>query len=221
MRLIGVDTPEMVQQNSQVDHFVKEATDYTRNYLQGKSVTLEFDPAQRTDIFGRMLAYIRLFDGTDFNLKLIHEGYAHAYLKFPHPRLEEYRAAELYARINNKGLWADEDKFTKSSETYWLNTGSNTLHNSSCRWYGNTKTGFYTKEPTGRDCRICGGAHHHEAIRKPADKPSTDDIIVYVTHTGSKFHRAGCRYLKKSSIPMKLSEAKRSYSPCSVCNPPK
>jgi hypothetical protein len=45
------------------------------------------------------------------------------------------------------------------------------------------------------------------------------DTIVYVTETGTKYHRAGCRYLWHSKIPMKLSEAKKHYSPCSVCNP--
>lgn len=45
------------------------------------------------------------------------------------------------------------------------------------------------------------------------------DTVVYVTKTGSKYHRAGCRYLK-SSISIKLSEAVSSYTPCSVCNPP-
>ena len=48
-----------------------------------------------------------------------------------------------------------------------------------------------------------------------------DDPIVYVTRTGGKYHSAGCRYLKKSSISMKLSEASKRYSPCSVCNPPR
>lgn len=47
-----------------------------------------------------------------------------------------------------------------------------------------------------------------------------EDQTVYVTKTGSKYHSAGCSYLKKSSIPMKLSEAVRSYSPCSRCKPP-
>lgn len=46
------------------------------------------------------------------------------------------------------------------------------------------------------------------------------DVTVYVTKTGQKYHRAGCSYLRKSSIPMKLSDAKRSYGPCSRCNPP-
>ena len=54
----------------------------------------------------------------------------------------------------------------------------------------------------------------------PAAYSSSDDQseTVYVTETGSKYHSAGCRYLKKSQIPMSLSEAKRQgYTACSVC----
>ena len=54
----------------------------------------------------------------------------------------------------------------------------------------------------------------------PAAYSSSDDQseTVYVTDTGSKYHSAGCRYLKKSQIPMSLSEAKRQgYTACSVC----
>lgn len=51
----------------------------------------------------------------------------------------------------------------------------------------------------------------------------TDQVetTVYVTKTGAKYHSAGCSYLRKSSIPMKLSEASQRYTPCSRCNPPK
>lgn len=50
-------------------------------------------------------------------------------------------------------------------------------------------------------------------------KPST--ITVYITKTGEKYHRAGCRYLSKSMIPIALESAKaRGYTPCSVCKPP-
>ena len=54
----------------------------------------------------------------------------------------------------------------------------------------------------------------------PAAYSSSDDQseTVYVTDTGSKYHSAGCRYLKKSQSPMSLSEAKRQgYTACSVC----
>jgi hypothetical protein len=45
---------------------------------------------------------------------------------------------------------------------------------------------------------------------------------VYITRTGSKYHRAGCRYLSHSAIPIRLSVAKaRGYTPCSVCDPPR
>lgn len=51
---------------------------------------------------------------------------------------------------------------------------------------------------------------------------SGGDITVYITRTGEKYHRDGCRYLSKSKIPISLAEAKaRGYEPCSVCNPPR
>lgn len=47
------------------------------------------------------------------------------------------------------------------------------------------------------------------------------ETTVYVTKTGSKYHRVDCRYLKKSKIETTLSAAKgQGYEPCSVCNPP-
>jgi hypothetical protein len=48
---------------------------------------------------------------------------------------------------------------------------------------------------------------------------NTIEEIVYITKTGSKYHRVGCRYLGKNQIPINLSDAKRTYAPCSVCNP--
>ena len=57
---------------------------------------------------------------------------------------------------------------------------------------------------------------------KAEEKSKTDEsnIIVYITKTGSKYHRSGCLYLSESSIPISLKEAKVRYGPCSVCNPP-
>ncbi len=44
---------------------------------------------------------------------------------------------------------------------------------------------------------------------------------VYITATGTKYHRDGCRYLEESKIAISLSEAKaQGYTPCKVCNPP-
>ena len=51
--------------------------------------------------------------------------------------------------------------------------------------------------------------------------PDQQQIRVYGTKTGSKYHRASCSYLNKSSIPMTLEEAKKKgLTPCSKCSPP-
>lgn len=51
---------------------------------------------------------------------------------------------------------------------------------------------------------------------------STENLTEYITRTGAKYHRAGCRYLSKSMIPISLQDAKaRGYEPCSVCKPPR
>lgn len=43
---------------------------------------------------------------------------------------------------------------------------------------------------------------------------------VYITRTGSKYHRSGCRYLSRSKISISRSNAISSgYTPCSVCRP--
>lgn len=42
---------------------------------------------------------------------------------------------------------------------------------------------------------------------------------VYITRTGKKYHRSSCSYLRHSKISISLTDAKRGYSPCSVCKP--
>ncbi|MBA7557027.1 hypothetical protein ES705_49756 [subsurface metagenome] len=49
----------------------------------------------------------------------------------------------------------------------------------------------------------------------------SEDVIVYITRTGKKYHTGDCRYLSKSKIPTTLKDAiQRGYTPCSVCSPP-
>jgi Zn-dependent peptidase ImmA (M78 family) len=47
-----------------------------------------------------------------------------------------------------------------------------------------------------------------------------EDMTVYVTKSGEKYHFSGCRYLKKSSpfISMTITEAiQNGYTPCEIC----
>jgi len=216
VRLIGVDVPETSEPIG------SEASKFVSSLLTGGSVRLEYD-RERRDLYQRLLAYAFLGE-TFINAELIKRGYARAYTKYPFKQeyMDLFTQLEREAQEAGKGLWAKKAMSPQpTGEEYWLNTSSGVLHNSSCRWYGKTKEGHYTREPLGRDCSICGGAHRQAIIQKTKPSSPEDDITVYVTRTGKKYHRAGCRYLRKSAIPMKLSEARRLYGPCSVCKPPR
>jgi micrococcal nuclease len=67
---------------------------------------------------------------------------------------------------------------------------------------------------------VSAAASHQSApLVKPGTTDALDaDVTVYVTRTGKKYHRAGCRHLSRSQKPLALTAAKRRYSACSVCN---
>lgn len=47
-----------------------------------------------------------------------------------------------------------------------------------------------------------------------------NEETVYVTKTGTKYHKSSCRYVAKSKIAITKTEAqKKGYKACSVCKP--
>ena len=44
-----------------------------------------------------------------------------------------------------------------NSTLYWMNSSNNTRHNPNCRYYGNTKNGYYTENEEGTPYGACGG----------------------------------------------------------------
>jgi competence protein ComEC len=59
-----------------------------------------------------------------------------------------------------------------------------------------------------------------EVVPDLAAADDDEETAVYVTRTGKKYHRTGCRYLSRSMIPISLEDAQAEYDPCSVCDPP-
>jgi micrococcal nuclease len=94
--------------------------------------------------------------------------------------------------------------------------------------YGHVYTGFPFRhmdlfkyyEARARDIGkgLWEAAKAGKAEEQPSGQSQSD--IVYITKTGTKYHRAGCRYLSLSAIPISREEAiRRGYTPCSVCKP--
>jgi micrococcal nuclease len=110
VRLIGVDTPETVHPKKAVACFGKEAKQFTRDAVEGKTIRLVLDKVntkrRHRDQYGRTLAYAYLADGTMLNAELIRQGYAHAYTRFQFRHLVEFRELESAARAEAVGLWS-------------------------------------------------------------------------------------------------------------------
>ena len=97
VRLIGVDTPEVVHPKKPVEPFGLEASAFTKRKLKGQRVRLEFEPTNNQyDRYDRLLAYVVLADGTLFNAELIKQGYARVIAPSPfhYYRSEERRVGK-------------------------------------------------------------------------------------------------------------------------------
>lgn len=46
-----------------------------------------------------------------------------------------------------------------------------------------------------------------------------DELLVYVSEKGSRYHRPGCSSLQTSNLKMKIWEAQTKYEPCARCVP--
>lgn len=107
VRLIGVDTPETVDQRSPVQCYGPEASDRTKALLPpGTPVRLERD-AEARDQYGRLLAYVfRAADGLFVNLALVREGAGTVLVIEPNATFAvQLRDAEATARAAGAGLW--------------------------------------------------------------------------------------------------------------------
>jgi micrococcal nuclease len=110
VRLIGVDTPETVNQGQEAEPFGREAAEYLRGRLAGGQVYLEYEPGDRTDTHERTVAYVYLPDGTLLNEAIIQAGYGRVYTASPFFRVQEFQEAERRARENGVGLWSVKER---------------------------------------------------------------------------------------------------------------
>jgi micrococcal nuclease len=110
VRLIGIDTPEVVDPRTPVQCFGREASARAKELLSGQRVRVEQDPTQDTrDRYGRLLAYIWLEDGTLVNKQMIADGYAVEYTyDRPYQYQADFKAAQQQARDAQRGLWAPD-----------------------------------------------------------------------------------------------------------------
>jgi len=109
VRLIGVDSQELDDARERVRMMAFLAKRFVFSRLAQAAVELLPGPEAR-DSYGRLLAFVRTADGDLFNVTLVREGYAFAFMKFPFDEAfrKEIKAAEAEARQAGRGLWGRE-----------------------------------------------------------------------------------------------------------------
>lgn len=93
-------------------------------------------------------------------------------------------------------------------------SGTGTSNNNSSSSVADNSSGDSTASSGSSDAGIA-------ADTSGSTNSDSSSVMVHITDTGSKYHSAGCSYLKKSDHEVTLSEAKSmGLTPCSRCNPP-
>ena len=119
------------------------------------------------------------------------------------------------------------------TDTVYITNSGKKYHAAGCRYLARSQIPISLADAKARGytaCSVCGGGASESVSTGSAstqagaslnrgNNPNQDEI-VYITRTGTKYHRAGCSSLRKSAIPISKKDAvARGYSPCKRCNP--
>lgn len=106
VRLIGINTPEIHHPEKGVEPYGFEAKRFVEELVRpGDTVKLEFD-IQLRDKYGRLLAYVYLYDGRFLNALLVENGYAQVMTVPPNVKYQElFIKLQRDARENKRGMW--------------------------------------------------------------------------------------------------------------------
>ena len=109
VRLIGADTPETVRPNHPVEPWGPEATEFTREWVEGRQVRIQFDGNQ-VDRYDRVLALVWVGDRM-LNEELLRAGLARARTQYNYSDAVKARfaTAESEAQAAGRGIWSESD----------------------------------------------------------------------------------------------------------------
>ena len=223
VRLQHIDCPESAQP------FSTRAKQSLSKKVFGKVVTVKWDEMDR---YKRILGDVYL--GKQWvNLELVKEGLAWHY-KF-YSKDKAMAAVEKAAQAAKLGIWSMPNQtppwdFRRGKGVAKLEVGQadtrvfvsrtgTKYHRDDCRFVSKSKLLTTLARARGRytPCSTCAPPVLKEMV-KPAD-PADAKRKVYVTRSGTKYHRDDCRFLSKSKIAVALANARRSHTPCSRCKP--
>jgi micrococcal nuclease len=106
VRYIGIDTPELLSENTEEQCFGYESYLLNKIIMQGTEVRLEKDVSE-VDMYGRLLRYVYI-DDIFLNDYLVRNGFAKASDWPPDTKYkEQFEEAEEEAKERKRGMWGN------------------------------------------------------------------------------------------------------------------
>jgi micrococcal nuclease len=132
VRYIGIDTPEIDPVNPQAAPMGNAARLINRQLVEGWRLQLVYD-REKTDRYGRTLAYVYRRDGLFVNAELLKKGFANVLPTFPNVSQEDYLlAVQREAMQRGRGIWQMVDKDARPAHAYLGNRRSKRFHAHDC-----------------------------------------------------------------------------------------
>ena len=103
VRLYGISCPNYNEP------FYEEATDFTTEFIEDQTITLEYESGYESDKFDRLLVYA-IVNGQNLNVELARAGLAEVVIYEKRRKLiyqDELLEAQEYAKENDLGIWSD------------------------------------------------------------------------------------------------------------------
>lgn len=188
----GADAPEWIERQSNRSAASEHAKRFLTNLIGGERVAIYEPEPGWTDQLRRRRGYLyRLPDRTLIDLEIVRQGYGKVSTRASNPFAPTLRWYEARARELSRGVWGPEDTRTQPEPTPEPAT---------------------TQAPATRPA-------DPEPAEDPAPEPADDDGWVWITKSGSKYHREGCHHLSSSRKRVRRDSIDTTHEPCRTCAP--
>jgi micrococcal nuclease len=192
VRYLLIDTPEEKKPHTCVQPYAVDAYNRNKELLSSGKLTLEFDHGNKTDKYGRLLAYV-FVDGKSVQEQLLKEGYARvAYIYEPtYKYLNEFRKDESQAKNQKLRIWSKAGYATDHGFIGCVNGQSNAT--STTTTHSSTGSGSYSTTASHTATRTISYSTASPSSTK--DGPSA--ATVPSTNNGTTEIFANCTELRK------------------------
>jgi len=137
VRYIGLNAPEIDHADQKAQPYGYQARSFHKNLVLSKRIRLEYD-LERFDLYGRLLAYVFLEDGTFINARLLQAGMAFYLYHKPNLKYDQsLLKAQQTAMELKKGMWRN---WREKEKIHVGNRHSRRFHISACSFAHKIKT---------------------------------------------------------------------------------